>query len=69
MVGGAIGSFADKAAFDDIQGWFAAHPAGSAERKVKQSLESIRGRVWRAHILKAEEAAVTAAIRKLLPSA
>lgn len=69
VVGGAIGGFSDRAAYEDIDAWFRSHPAGSAERKVKQSLEAIRGRVWRAHILKGEQDAVTQTFNQLLQTA
>jgi hypothetical protein len=71
IVGAATGHFDTKAAADDIAAWFgdASHPAGSAERKVKQSLEAIRSRVWRAAILKAEPRGVAEAVDAILATA
>jgi hypothetical protein len=65
VVGGAISSLATRAAYDDVAAWFGAgaggHPTGSAERKVRQSLEAIRSRVWRAHMLAGEAGLAEAA--------
>lgn len=69
VVGACVGGFSSREAFEEISAFFAdasAHPTGSATRKVRQSLEAIRGRVWRAHILRAEEAAVAEAARALV---
>jgi hypothetical protein len=54
MVGACVGHLDSKAAADEVTAWFAdpAHPAGSAERKVAQSLEAVRSRVWRAHVMR-----------------
>ncbi len=54
LIGAATGHFATRAAADDIEAWFRDHPAGSAERTVKQSLEAIRTRAWKVHLLTRE---------------
>lgn len=58
--------FDSKEAADDITAFFLTHSAGSGERKVKQSLENIRNRVWRAHILAADPNSVCSCIESLL---
>lgn len=57
----------------DIEAFFApgsGHPAGGAERKVRQSLESIRSAVWRAAILSRDSTrSLVAAVDALLLTA
>ena len=36
VVGAVIGGMESRAAADDVEAWFATHPAGAAERKVAQ---------------------------------
>lgn len=54
VVGAAIRGFDRRSDADDIEAWFRVHPAGPAERSVKQALEGVRTKAWRAHILATE---------------
>ena len=69
IVGAAISHFGTRAEWEDVSAWFAVHPLGSAERKVQQCLEGIRGRVWRAHIMRGEPTGVVEAVAGILKSA
>ena len=55
IVSAATQHHSTRAAAADVESFFApgsGHPAGSAERKVRQALETIRSAVWRAAILR-----------------
>ncbi len=56
MLGSATRHFDNKASADEIQAWFSTHSAGSAERTIKQSIEGIRTRAWKAHVLSRDPA-------------
>ena len=66
IVGSAIGGYDSRAAADEISAWFKTHPAPSADRKIAQCLENIRGKVWRAAILRNDPMALPAAVDKIL---
>ena len=55
VVGACTGYFDNQTKANDIEEWFTTHPMGSAERTVKQSLEAIRTRAWKVHLLQREE--------------
>ena len=59
VLGAATSNFASKAMADEIGAFFEKHPTGPAARTIKQSLEAIRARAWRVHLLKADIDAVS----------
>jgi len=69
MIGAATGGFDTRERADEIAAFFATHPAGSAARKVTQSLEGIRSRVWRAAILARDPASILSCVESLLATA
>lgn len=58
LMGAATHHFDSKDAADDIASWFGqpGHAAGSADRTIKQSLEAIRTRAWKVHLLSRDPA-------------
>jgi puromycin-sensitive aminopeptidase len=66
LIGAATSHFDSRAAADDVAAWFAAHPAGSAERTVQQALETARSRAWKAHLLARDPAGFVATARALV---
>ena len=59
VLGAATANFSSKAKADEIAAFFTSHPTGPAARTIKQSLEAIRARAWRVHLLKADIDAVS----------
>lgn len=66
IVGAATGYFSTRADAEMVAAFFETHPAGSAARKVKQSLEAIRNRVWQADIERKNPNTVQACVASLL---
>lgn len=64
IVGGATTGFDSEAKAKEITAFFAdpEHPAGSAERTVKQNVESIRNKAWARHITSKQADAILAAL-------
>ncbi|RYG51285.1 hypothetical protein EON67_03680, partial [archaeon] len=69
VVGAATGYFSTRADAEMVTSFFESHPAGSAARKVKQSLEAIRNRVWQADIERKNPSSVQSCVASLLATA
>ena len=57
-IGAATGNFASKDKADEIERFFETHPKGPAARAISQSIEAIRARAWRVHLLQADIASL-----------
>jgi aminopeptidase N len=55
VVGACTSNFDTKEAADRIEDFFKDKNPGSAARKIKQNLESIRCKAWRVHIIMNEQ--------------
>jgi len=59
LIGAATSAFASRERAEEIERFFEAHPTPAAARTIRQSLEAVRARAWRVHLLKKDLAKLT----------
>ena len=59
LIGAATSSFASRERAEEVERFFEAHPTPAAARTIRQSLEAVRARAWRVHLLKKDLAKLT----------